>query len=215
MTNLGLFSAFLCIAVALANKDYKLQLFHHLDHVMHADSTSVPVLNQHEFLNMFHHIGTNLHDFSSHWSSNHLPCGNAARYFFQEFDANKDNHISDSEINYFFKLFDLNEDQEVTESEFSTAWGALFDGYLATHSIHCSSSDDDDRKWNPRTGITDGDSINRWRGNMIMILIIKSLEKNPLTSFYCMIDTHDQKTIYCVMVYKFICLVFLEWLQKE
>ena len=43
----------------------------------------------------------------------------------------------------------LAEDQEVTEAEFSTAWSAVFDGYLTTHSIHCSSSsggDDDDRK---------------------------------------------------------------------
>lgn len=38
------------------------------------------------------------------------------------------------------------EDQEVTEGEFSMAWGALFDGYLNTHSLHCKSSDDDDRK---------------------------------------------------------------------
>lgn len=144
MANLGLFSAFLCIAVALANHNYKLELFHHFDHVMHADSTNVPVLSQQEFLNMFHQIGTNPHDFSSHWSSRHLPCSNDAHYFFQEFDANKDNHISNSEIIYFFKLFDLNEDQEVTEGEFSMAWGALFDGYLNTHSLHCKSSDDDD-----------------------------------------------------------------------
>lgn len=47
------------IAVALANHNYKLELFHHFDHVMHADSTNVPVLSQQEFLNMFHQIGTN------------------------------------------------------------------------------------------------------------------------------------------------------------
>lgn len=59
------------------------------------------------------------------------------------------------------------EDQEVTEGEFSMAWGALFDGYLNTHSLHCKSSDDDDdRKWTPvqesQTGIQSVDRGEIW-----------------------------------------------------
>ncbi|XP_078314536.1 uncharacterized protein LOC144619697 [Crassostrea virginica] len=149
MRNLGLLAFCLCAAVVLGNTDYKLALFRHFDHTMTAGTDHVRVLSQEEFLSMFHSLGTTLHSFETQWKSRHLPCSNGVRFFFQEIDGNKDGNIQDSEIVYFFNLFDANEDQEVTEAEFSTAWSAVFDGYLTTHSIHCSSSsggDDDDRK---------------------------------------------------------------------
>ncbi|XP_061193941.1 uncharacterized protein LOC133202178 [Saccostrea echinata] len=150
MTHLGLFSVLVSIAVILADSDtdYTQELFRHFDHNVHVSSHSVKVLSLSEFQTLFQSLGLDEQHFVSTWASRHLPCDNGAHFFFKEIDGDGSRHIDTDEITYFFRLFDVNEDQEVTEDEFTTAWNALFNGYLETHAIRCShkGGDDDDRK---------------------------------------------------------------------